>query len=284
MLELTKTPPPLPTFNPHFVALPVPLKVGSISSPTNSSELDPDVKVGETTKPRAKDELAVTLGENVLSPVNVCAPVETKPGLVALAAERVNVVPLIVPPVEYDVALVYVIVFTPEGVDETQEVPFEVNTFPDVPGLVKPVPPLATAIAVPLHTPEVMVPTPVKLELTTLLAKVVPVNVFASAAIVISALPSNATPFMFLVAANFVAVLAFPVKDPVNPVEVTEVNPVTEVTVPPKVIVVLPNVVELFANCAFVIAALLARLLVVKPVAEIVPALIEIPEPAVNAP
>ncbi len=100
VLELTKTPPPLPTLNPHFVGLPVPLKVGSISSPTNSSELDPEVKVGETTKPRAKDALAVTLGENVLRPVNVWVPVETKPGLVALAAERVKVVPLIVPPVE----------------------------------------------------------------------------------------------------------------------------------------------------------------------------------------
>lgn len=100
MLELTKTPPPLPTLNPHFVGLPVPLKVGAISSPTNTSELDPEVKVGETSKPRAKDELAVTLGENVLSPVNVCAPVEIKPGFVELAAARIKLVPLIVPPVE----------------------------------------------------------------------------------------------------------------------------------------------------------------------------------------
>ena len=64
----------------------------------------------------------------------------------------------------------------------------------------------------------------------------------------ISVLPSNATPLMFLVAANLEAVLALPVKAPVNPVEETDVNPVTEVTVPPKVIVVLPRVVVLVAN------------------------------------
>jgi hypothetical protein len=126
------------------------------------------------------------------------------------------------------------------------------------------------------------VPTPVKLDVTTLLARVVPVNVFAFAAIVISALPSNATPLMFLVAANFVAVLALPVRAPVNPVEVTELKPVTDVMVPPKVIVVLPNTVELFANCAFVIAAFEARFEVVKPVTEIVPEEREIPDPAVK--
>ena len=48
--------------------------------------------------------------------------------------------------------------------------------------------------------------------------------------------------------ANFVAVLALPVKAPVKSVELTETNPVTEVTVPPKVIVVDPNVVVLLAN------------------------------------
>ena len=52
---------------------------------------------------------------------------------------------------------------------------------------------------------------------------------------------------------------------------------------PPNVIEVLPNVVALFANCALVIPALLVRLLVVKPSTEIVPPLIEIPDPAVNA-
>ena len=48
--------------------------------------------------------------------------------------------------------------------------------------------------------------------------------------------------------AKAVAVDAFPVNAPVNPVELTELNPVTEVTVPPKVIVVLPNEVVLFTN------------------------------------
>jgi hypothetical protein len=51
-----------------------------------------------------------------------------------------------------------------------------------------------------------------------LLASVVPVKVFELAAIVISALPSKATPLMFFVAASFVAVEAFPDNGPVNPV------------------------------------------------------------------
>jgi hypothetical protein len=74
------------------------------------------------------------------------------------------------------------------------------------------------------------VPTLVKLELSTLLANVVPVSVFASAAIVILALPSNATPLIFFVAANFVAVLAFPVNGPVNPVALIVPLVTTEVT------------------------------------------------------
>ena len=61
-----------------------------------------------------------------------------------------------------------------------------------------------------------------------------------------------------------------------------EFKPTTELTVPPNVIVVVPNVVALFANWPFAMAALLAMLFVVKPVAEMVPALIEIPEPAVK--
>ncbi len=75
-----------------------------------------------------------------------------------------------------------------------------------------------------------------------------PLNVFASAAIVILALPSKLTPLMAREVANFVAVLALPVKAPVKSVELTETNPVTDVTVPPKVIVVFPKTVELFAN------------------------------------
>jgi hypothetical protein len=148
--------------------------------------------------------------------------------------------------------------------------------------VVVPVPPYATPIVEPFQTPLVIVATEDKLDVTTVDFKVVPVNVPASAATVISALPSNAIPLMFLVAANFVAVLALPVKAPVNPVEVTEVNPVTEVTVPPKVIVVLPKVVVLFINCAFVIAAFEARFEVVNPVTEMVPEEREIPDPAVN--
>ena len=104
------------------------------------------------------------------------------------------------------------------------------------------------AIGVPFHTPLVIVPTLVKFELTTLLAKVVPVNVPAAAVTVISAEPSKATPLIFFVAANFVAVLAFPVKAPIKLVEVIALNPVTVVIVPPKIKSVAPNVVLLLAN------------------------------------
>jgi len=78
---------------------------------------------------------------------------------------------------------------------------------------------LVSDIAVPLHTPVVIVPTLVKL------GKVVKLE--------------------FDEAVIFVAV---PDKVPVNPSELTEVNPVTEVTVPPNVIVVEPKVVVLVAN------------------------------------
>ena len=86
--------------------------------------------------------------------------------------------------------------------------------------------------------------------------------------------------------ASAVAVLALPVKAPVNPVEVTEVNPAIVVLVLPKLILVEPNVIALFANCPLVIPAVLDRLLVVIPVADIVPPDMLIPEPApaVNAP
>ena len=56
-----------------------------------------------------------------------------------------------------------------------------------------------------------IVPTPVKLELVILVANVLPVNVFASASILILADPSNGTPLIFFVAANLVAVAALPV-------------------------------------------------------------------------
>jgi hypothetical protein len=131
--------------------------------------------------------------------------------------------------------------------------------------VVDPVPPFAIAIAVPLQTPLVMVPTPVKLELTTLLAKVVPVKVFELAAMVISALPSNATPLMFFVAANFVAVLALPVKAPVKFVAVTVLNPANEEVVAPKAIFVVPRVNELFAKLLLAIAVPLQIPLVIVP-------------------
>ena len=86
--------------------------------------------------------------------------------------------------------------------------------------------------------------------------------------------------------ASAVAVLAFPVKSPVNPAEVTDVKPAIVVLVLPKLILVEPRVIALFANCAFRMPAVLDKLLVVIPVADIVPPDIDIPEPApaVNAP
>ena len=63
--------------------------------------------------------------------------------------------------------------------------------------------------------PLLKVPTLVKEEFKIVEFKVVPDKVPASAiaVIVIFALPSKATPFIFLVAANFVAVAALPVVD-----------------------------------------------------------------------
>ena len=51
-----------------------------------------------------------------------------------------------------------------------------------------------------------------------------------------------------------VSAVAVPETVPIKVVEVNEVNPVTEVTVPPNVIVVEPKVVELFANLLLAIA------------------------------
>ena len=62
----------------------------------------------------------------------------------------------------------------------------------------------------------VKVPTDVKDEPVTVLFKDVPVKVPAAAVTVMSDEPSNATPLMFFVAANLVAVAAFPVTFPVR--------------------------------------------------------------------
>ena len=68
----------------------------------------------------------------------------------------------------------------------------------------------APTITFPLTVAFDKIPTLVKLDPVTVDFKVVPVNVPASAVTVISPLPSNATPFIFLDVANFVAVLAVP--------------------------------------------------------------------------
>ena len=49
---------------------------------------------------------------------------------------------------------------------------------------------------------------------------------------------------------------------------------------PPKVQLIVPTLIELFASCSFVIPAEVAKLLEVIPVADIFPPDIDIPEPA----
>ncbi len=58
---------------------------------------------------------------------------------------------------------------------------------------------------------------------------------------------------------------AVPNKDPVNEVEVIEVNPASVVAVPPKLIPVLPTVTELFAKLAFVMPAVPDKFEFVNP-------------------
>ena len=62
-----------------------------------------------------------------------------------------------------------------------------------------------------------------------------------------------------------VAVDAFPVKAPVNPVEVTEVNPAMVVADEPKDTAVDPMVILLFAKLAFVIPAVPDKFEFVSP-------------------
>ena len=142
---------------------------------------------------------------------------------------------------------------------------FDKTTLPVPVDVVTPVPPLATAIVLPLQVPLVIVPTLVKLDPVTVDFNVVPLKVPASATTVISALPSNATPLIFLVAANFVAVAALPVNEPVKFVDVTVLKPAKVVEVAPNAILVVPIVNELLANLLFAIAVPLHTPLVIVP-------------------
>jgi hypothetical protein len=71
---------------------------------------------------------------------------------------------------------------------------FDKTTLPVPVEVVTPVPPLATAIVVPLHTPDVIVPTLVKLDPVTVDFNVVPLNVPASA-IILAVLAAVSLPF-----------------------------------------------------------------------------------------
>lgn len=94
------------------------------------------------------------------------------------------------------------------------------------------------------QVPVAMVPTAVNDEVTTEELSVVPVRVLASAVTVMSAEPSNATPLIFLVAANLVAVEALPVSPPTKVVEVTDVRPARVVDDAPNEIAVVPTVTD----------------------------------------
>ena len=138
-----------------------------------------------------------------------------------------------------------------------------------------PVPPLATATvpvtlaAVPVTLPEialvtvkfVKVPTDVKDEPVTVLFKDVPDNVPAAAVTVMSDEPSNATPLMFFVAANLVAVAAFPVTFPVRfPVTFPARFPVT---FPVRFAVIVPALKLPLASRATIALAVLLYVAVV---------------------
>ncbi len=128
-------------------------------------------------------------------------------------------------------------------------------------------------------------PTLVKLELTTLLANVVPVNVPAAAATVISELPLNATPLIFLEVARVVAVLALPVN---GPTKVFAVIVPVEVMFPDTNALVLFNVFKFVvpvtsksppievAPVIFALAKVVAPVTLNVPPNEVVPATVKL--------
>jgi hypothetical protein len=85
----------------------------------------------------------------------------------------------------------------------------------------------APTITFPFTVAPVKVPTVVRLEFVTVAFNVFPVSVPAAAATVMSALPSNATPLMFLGVAKVVAVAALPVVEPELPVTLPTMGLVT---------------------------------------------------------
>ena len=82
-------------------------------------------------------------------------------------------------------------------------------------------------ITFPLIVALVKVPTLVRLELVTVGFNAFPVSVPAAAATVMSALPLNATPLIFLGVAKVVAVAALPVVEPELPVTLPTMGLVT---------------------------------------------------------
>jgi hypothetical protein len=85
----------------------------------------------------------------------------------------------------------------------------------------------APAITFPFTVILVKVPTVVRLELVTVAFNVFPVSVPAAAATVMSALPLNATPLIFLGVAKVVAVAALPLVNPELPVTLPTMGLVT---------------------------------------------------------
>ena len=85
----------------------------------------------------------------------------------------------------------------------------------------------APTITFPFTVALVKVPTVVRLEFVTVAFNVFPVSVPAAAGTVMSALPLNATPLMFLGVAKVVAVAALPVVEPELPVTLPTMGLVT---------------------------------------------------------
>ena len=84
--------------------------------------------------------------------------------------------------------------------------------------------------AVPVAVRLVKVPTDVNEEPTTVLFKLVPVNVPAAAVTIILAEPLKLTPLISLAVANVVAVAALPVVEPEEPLTLPVTSPVTSPT------------------------------------------------------
>lgn len=128
----------------------------------------------------------------------------------------------------------------------------------------------------PDQVPAVIMPTLVNEEAVTPAAKVPPVSVPAAAVTVMSAEPSNATPFMLRAVASFVAVAALPVKAPMKVVAVAVVKVAAAGVTPPMIaLLIVPPLIIGAVKLLFVSVWIAVRVTIVSPEM--------LPEVAVNA-